>query len=93
VIELKFAVIDLVSKAYPEVTESVAQNALVVAHFRKVLPKIRQKLAWTLSDGSSLKDVVSRAAQMEQEASSSGINAIISYHTGNSNSSKESAET
>lgn len=83
VIELKFAVIDLVSKAYPEVTEPVAQNALVVAHFRKALrPEIRQKLTWTLSDGSSLEDVVLRAAQMEREASSSGINAISSCDTG-----------
>ena len=37
-------------------------------------PEIRQKLAWTLSE---FKVVVSRrAAHMEQEARSSGINAI-----------------
>ena len=54
VIELKLAIIELVSKAYPKVTESVAQNGMVVAHFRKALRQdIRQKLTWTLSDSSS----------------------------------------
>lgn len=85
VIELKFAIIELVSKAYPEVTESVAKNAMVVAHVRKALRQdIRQKLTWTLSDSSSLEDVVLRAAQVEREAGSVGINAIPSSNTGSS---------
>ena len=85
VIELKFAIIELVSKAYPEVTESVAKNAMVVAHVRKALRQdIRQKLTWTLSDSSSLEDVVLRAAQVEREAGSVGINAIPSSNAGSS---------
>ena len=81
VIELKFAIIELVSKAYPEVTESVAKNAMVVAHVRKALQQdIRHKLTWTLSDSSSLEDVVLCAAQVEREAGSVGINAIVVNH-------------
>ena len=84
-IELKFAIFELVSKACPEVTESVAKNAMVVAHFRKALRQdIRQKLTWTLSDSSSLEDVVLRAAQVEREARSVGINAIPSSNAGSS---------
>ena len=68
VIELKFAIIELVSKAYPEVTESVAKNAMVVAHVRKALRQdIRQKLT-----------------QVEREAGSVGINAIPSSNAGSS---------
>ncbi len=40
VIELKSAIIELVSKAYPEVTESVAQNAMVVATLEKLFDRI-----------------------------------------------------
>ena len=83
-IELKFAIIELVSKAYLEVMESVAQNAMVVAYFRKALRQdIRQKLTWTLSDSSNLEDVL-RAAQVEREAGSVGINAIPSSNAGSS---------
>lgn len=80
VIQLKFEVMDLVSKAYPEVKEAVAQKALVVAHFRKALRhEIRQKLAWTLPDGSALEDIVSRAAQIEQDNGNTSVNAISSH--------------
>ena len=87
VIELKFAIIELVSKAYPEVTEFVAKNAVVVAHFRKALRQdIRQKLTWTLynMDSSSMEDVVLRAAQVEREAGNVGINAISSSNAASS---------
>ena len=52
---------------------------MVVAHFRKARRQdIRQKLIWTLSDCSSLEDVVLRVAQVEWEAGSVGGNAIPS---------------
>ena len=92
VIELKFSIIELISKAYPEVTEPVAKNAMVVAHFRKALRQdIRQKLTWTLSDSSSLEDVVLRAAQVEREAGSVGINAVSSGNTGGRESQEKPA--
>ena len=84
-IELKFTIIELVSKAYPEVTESVAQNAMVVAHFRKAL---RQDIR------HSLKNVVLRpTAQVEREADSIGINAVSSCNIeGNESQEKPASD-
>ena len=65
--ELKFSVIDLVCRAYPNITEESVRVTLACANFRNALkPEIRHKLAWVLSEDTTLDAMVERAAQIER---------------------------
>lgn len=78
--QLRYAILDLVARAYPEVKAKEARAALVEAHFRKALRlEIRQKLIWCLPDEASLDDLVKKASQIEREDQS--VNAIATDAT------------
>jgi hypothetical protein len=66
--ELKFAILDLVSRAYPQVKDDAARQALAIAHFRSALSSnISTKLAWVTGEETGLDDLVKRAAQIERD--------------------------
>lgn len=67
VLELKYAIYELVDKAYPEV-DTDARNVIKTASFRKALNSdIRRKVAWILPENASVDDIIHKVDQINRE--------------------------
>ena len=70
VASLHYEILRLVSKAYPDIKDAVAQKTLAVSFFRKALRSdIRSKIELTMDESASLENLLKRAKQFEQLSS------------------------
>lgn len=90
-VELKYSILQLVSKAFPGVTDKNTCDSLALAHFRNALKgDIARKLSWVMADTATLAELVQRATKIEQTDSTVSAVSTSGMGSGPSNASPES---
>ena len=81
-VELKYSLLQLVSKAFPGVTDQNTYHSIALAHFRNTLKgDIAHKLSWVMADTATFDELVQPAMKIEQ--TNSTVSAVSVSGMGN----------